>query len=246
MHYCTFSLNQSAPSKPPLAAAASARRVLAVVAVRHALGLASEVRRVLKHAYDGDGEEDGDDRVRERIRSLARGLTRVPGPPTYLLYAAALLALPPPPAGNGGVLRASLGPLMLRETFTALALGLDVLQLVGVSSEAAAGGEAGHKAIGPRRTMPASLSSASLALEVNGSDGWWVSGQPPVVDTLTPVYHHVTDNQRKQAALGVSLLISVLRHWNEAGGLPRRLAAVMLYANFLYLRAGHFPGLKVP
>lgn len=48
-----------------------------------------------------------------------------------------------------------------------------------------------------------------------------------------------------QAALGISLLISVLRNWNESAGLPRRLAAALLYANFLYNRAGHFPGLKV-
>lgn len=45
--------------------------------------------------------------------------------------------------------------------------------------------------------------------------------------------------------MGVSLLISVLRNWNESAGLPRRVAALMLYANFLYNRAGHFPGLKV-
>lgn len=48
-----------------------------------------------------------------------------------------------------------------------------------------------------------------------------------------------------QAALGVSLVISVLRNWNESAGLPRRLMGAVLYANFLYNRAGHFPGLKV-
>lgn len=151
--------HQAVPSKPPLACASGCRRVLAVLAARHALGLAAEVRRVLQEAVDGDVD-------RARIRKLARGLTRVPGPPTYLLYAAAFLTLPPPPASNGNILRAALGPLMLREAFTALALGLDVLQLLGVSSEAASGGEAGHKGIGPRRAMPASLSTVSLALEV--------------------------------------------------------------------------------
>ncbi len=134
--------------------------MLAVLALRHGLGLAAEVRRVLQEAADGDHVD------RKRIRRLARGLTRVPGPPAYLLYAAAFLALPPPPASNGHVLRTALGPLMLREVFTALALGLDVLQLLGVSSEAASGGKQGHKGIGPRRPMPASLSTVSLALEV--------------------------------------------------------------------------------
>jgi hypothetical protein len=168
-------MQQATPSKPPLATAAGCRRVLSVLAVRHALGLAAEVRRVLQEAADGDVD-------RARIRKLARGLTRTPGPPTYLLYAAAFLTLPPPPASNGAILRAALGPLMLREAFTALALVLDVLQLLGVSSEAPSGGEQGHKAIGPRRPMPASLSTVSLALEVRLRYVAWRGGtKRPIV-----------------------------------------------------------------
>ena len=95
---------------------------------------------------------------------LARGLTRVPGAPSYLLYSAALLTWPPTSSPKGVV--KGLAPLLLREFFTALAAGLDMLQILGVSSEAASGPAAAARC-GPRRPMPSSLSTVSLVLEVN-------------------------------------------------------------------------------
>ncbi len=59
-----------------------------------------------------------------------------------------------------------MGPLLLREFFTALAAGLDVIQILGVSSEAASGPAAATRC-GPRRRMPASLSTISLLLETS-------------------------------------------------------------------------------
>lgn len=99
---------------------------------------------------------------------LARGLTRVPGAPSYLLYTAALLTWPLGAGSNGkgaGVIKSCLGPLLLRESFTALAVGLDLLQILGVSSEGASGPAAAARC-GPRRGVPSSYSTISLLLEV--------------------------------------------------------------------------------
>lgn len=180
---------------------AGERPVLMILTVRHAFGLAADVRRVLREAAEGEVD-------RRKIRKLARGLTRVPGAPSYLLYSAALLTWPATNSPKGVV--KALGPLLLREFYTALAAGLDMLQILGVSSEAASGPAAAARC-GPRRFMPGSLSTISLVFE---------------------------------ASLGLSLVVALLRSRNEGGMLLRRCLATLLYANFLYNRVGHLPGLK--
>ncbi|EWM29761.1 hypothetical protein Naga_100022g36 [Nannochloropsis gaditana] len=133
------------------------RPILRVLAARHALGLAADVRRVLLVAADGAVN-------RRRIHELVGGLTSVPGAPAYLLYTAALLAWPATDSPKGVV--NGLAPLLLREFFTALAAVLDLLQILGVSSEAASGPGSAARC-GPRRPMPGSLSTISLLLEAS-------------------------------------------------------------------------------
>ncbi|TFJ83794.1 hypothetical protein NSK_004896 [Nannochloropsis salina CCMP1776] len=122
------------------------RPILRVLAARHALGLAADVRRVLLMAADGAVN-------RRRIHEVSGEME-----------CTALLAWPATDSPKGVV--NGLAPLLLREFFTALAAVLDLLQILGVSSEAASGPGFAARC-GPRRPMPGSLSTISLLLEAS-------------------------------------------------------------------------------